>query len=354
MRHPSGWILTTLFAMMALSIAAMPQSVTTRDDAASLTARARAQLRQGNISEAEQLLNRALRDSPNSPEANNALGKLLLGQHRYPEAMDRFETVLATNLRDGEARKGELRAASALALQARAAGNQNAALACLKHARENLPNDPTLLTDLGIQAHDMKLLVTAHEALAAALALKPDDLTAMYAIARVETDQQHFPAAERHFRAYLAARPKDATAHYGLGRLLAMELRNGDAKAEFERSIALQPVQTESYYELGQMALDARHDAEAEPLFRKVLTRDPKHGGALAGMGILSFRRQDYASAESYLAKAVGNAPDYQPAHYYYGLTLARLGKKEQSERELQIAISLQPSHARPTPVEKP
>jgi len=134
-----------------------------------------------------------------------------------------------------------------------------------------------------------------------------------------------------------------------VARHLAGEESAGFAQLRLDERVAGLPD-----YRLAAMALDVRRDAEAEPLFRKVLTRDPKHGGALAGMGILSFRRRDYASAESYLAKAVANAPDYQPAHYYYGLTLAHLGKKEQSERELKIAISLQPSHAMPTPVEKP
>jgi tetratricopeptide (TPR) repeat protein len=100
-------------------------------------------------------------------------------------------------------------------------------------------------------------------------------------------------------------------------------------------------VQTESYYELGQLELEAQHDAQAEPLFHKVLERDPAHGGALTGMGILAFRRKEYAQADQYLAKAEKIAPEYQPAHYYRGLALMRLGQKQEADRELQLATEL-------------
>lgn len=351
-----------LFVGMSGSYLVLPShAVAQKADAAppsshqadALVAQALHSLQQGDQNTARQLLLHAIAVSPTHPAANNILGKLYFEEHRYPEAMERFEAVLATNLRDADARRGEVSAAVALALQVRSE-SPAAALACLQHARENLPDDPTLLTDLGIQAQAMKQLPLANESLNAALKLKPDDLTALYALARVETDQMHSESAEQHFRAYLAARPGDATAHYGLGHLFAMQLKTEEAVKEFKRSIELQPVQTESYYALGQIALDGQHDAEAEPLFRKVLARDPNHGGALTGMGILSYRAKHYAEAESYLAKAVANAPDYQQAHFYYSLALAHVGKKAEAEQQLKIAASLQQKPGMPMAASNP
>lgn len=295
----------------------------------------------GDADGAQRLLVRVLAISPNSPEANLLLGNLLLSERHYPEAMERFETLLSTNRRSSQARAGELAAATALALQSRRLGNQDAALACLQHARESLPDDPTLLRDLGIQAFDMHLLTSASEALAAAIALAPDDPQNVYALARVEAEQQHFPPAERHFRAYLAARPDDATAHYGLGHLLQMQQRTDEAAAEFNRSIELQPQQTESYFQLGQMALDQHRDNDARTLFNRTLSRAPGHGGSLTGLGILAYRSKDYAMAAATLREAITHSPDYQPAHYYLGLSLARLHDPQGSERELKLAAEL-------------
>jgi tetratricopeptide (TPR) repeat protein len=311
------------------------------DDADALTMLAQVRLEQNDTPEAKDLLTRALASSPNSPAANVTLGKVMLAEHRDPEAMDRFETVLAIDLRDKEARQGELAAVTELAISARRNGSPDAALRALEHARTKVPDDPKLLLDLGIQEMDMDLLPEAEESLNLARKLDPKNPDTIYALARVETVEQHMQAAEIDLRAYLAKRPEDASAHFGLGRVLEIEQRTVEAKTEFERSIQLQPVQTESYYELGQMELEVQHDAQAAPLFGKVLERDATHGGALTGMGIIAFRSKNYAEAEQYLARAEKTAPNYQPAHYYRGLALARLGQKEESQRELQAASEL-------------
>jgi len=316
-----------------------------------LTRQAQALVAQSQPAAAEQLLTQALTLSPNHPPANLALGQLQLAQHRYPEAMDRFEAVLATDLRNPSARTGELTAATELALDTRKAGHPDAAFLCLQHAREHLPDDPTLLLDLGILAEQLHQLPIAQDALETALKLHPEDPQTLYALSRVELDREHFADSERHLRAYLRTHPNDATAHFGLGHLLQMQQHIDDAKAEFGRSLDLQPLQTESYYQLGQIALDAGDPDTAKPLFSKTLARDPHHGGALTGLGILSYRRKNFAAARTELAEAVAGSPDYQPAHYYLGLTLARLGQTEASTRELKLATDLahsQDPHAAP------
>ena len=311
------------------------------EDADVLALLAQIRLDQGDVSTAKDLLTRALASSPNSPSANIALGKLMLEEHRDPEAMDRFETVLAIDLRDKEAREGELAAATDLAMSARRENHPEAALKVLEHARTNLPDDAKLLLDVGIQAMEMGLLPEATDSLESARKLDAGDPDILYALARLEIQEQHLRAAEADLRAYLAKRPEDASAHFGLGKVLEAAQRTTDAREEFERSIQLQPAQTESYYELGQVELEVQHDAQAAPLFQKVLARDATHGGALTGMGIIAFRSKNYAEAEQYLARAEKTAPNYQPAHYYRGLALARLGQKDESQRELQIAAEL-------------
>jgi tetratricopeptide (TPR) repeat protein len=265
----------------------------------------------------------------------------MLEEHRDPEAMDRFETVLDIDLRDKEARQGELAAATELAMSARRDGHPEAALKVLEHARTKLPDDPKLLLDIGIESTEMGLLPEATDSLQAARKLDASDPDILYALARLEMEEQRFQAAETDLRAYLARRPEDASAYFGLGKVLEVAQRTTEARVEFERSIQLQPAQTESYYELGQLELEVQHDAQAAPLFQKVLARDATHGGALTGMGIIAFRSKNYIQAEQYLAQAEKAAPSYQPAHYYRGLALARLGRKDESQRELQIAAEL-------------
>jgi Flp pilus assembly protein TadD len=89
------------------------------------------------------------------------------------------------------------------------------------------------------------------------------------------------------------------------------------------------------------MALKQNNYADALTDFQNVLARDGRHGGALAGSGQASFREKRYDEALEYLRRAVAAAPDYQPGHYYLGLTLSRLGQKEEADRELLTAQKL-------------
>ena len=285
-----------------------------------------------NPASSEDLLDQAHRALQANRQAE-ALGLLT-------RAMERFEATLSADPHDSAARDGEHKAAITLALQLRV-NDGPAALAVLERARDVLPDDSVILTDLGIQADVLHRYPESTDALRAALRLRPDDPTAQYALAHTLTDSGNATEAESLFHAYLAQRPNDASAHYGLGHLLQMQQRNDEATAEFQRSIALQPVQTESYYQLGQMALAEHRDDDARAMFQKTLSRMSTHGGALAGMGILAYRGKNFSSARDWLRQAIAASPDYEPAHYYLGLTLARLGDKEGSTRELANAAQL-------------
>lgn len=257
-----------------------------------------------------------------------------------PETIDFGEQ--AAFGQDTQGAVGEEReAAISKALQQKKSGDQQGALATLLDALKILPHDTTLLKDLAVQALQMKRYEIADSAAREARTLAPGDLETLYALARIELEEDFYSKSRKDFQDYLAARPKDASAHYGFGHLLQRNLDVDGAKVEFKRSIELQPQQTESYYQLGQIALDAHENSEAESFFRTVLTRAPEHGGALAGLGILSYRAHKFGEAEPLLEHAISSTPEYQPAHYYLGLCLYRLNKSQQADEQLSLAKNL-------------
>ena len=256
-------------------------------------------------------------------------------------AMTACEAELHADPTSKSAQLCEREATVALALQQRNHGNAEAALDTLERGRRAIPGDVVLLLDLGIQAEAMQHLQRATDVLQQALLLDPDNAKVLYALARVETDRQSFPEAEVHFNRYLQQHPGDATAHYGLGRVYQMQQKTDEARTEFNRSVELKPAQTEAYYQLGQIALNADDDVQAETMFGKVLDRMQNHGGALTGMGILNYRLKKFPLAQQYLERAAAAAPTYQPAHYYLGLTDAKLGQNEASQQELALALKL-------------
>jgi tetratricopeptide (TPR) repeat protein len=293
------------------------------------------------LEKAESVLKPLLARHPGHADGMNLLGRIRIEQHRLDEAMTVFESVLKRESKNSAARVGEVKAGIASALEAKVAGDTDGALVYLVRARKYVPDDAELLFDFGVHADTMHLYKDAEEALTMSLKLRPNDPQTIYAIARVELDEQNLPQAEAHFRRYLGVHPEDASAHYGLGKLLRMAARDDEAQGELQRSIELQPQQTESYYELGSIDLELQNNEPAAALFEKVLQRNPRHGGALTGIGVIAYRAKDYSKAEKFLESAVRYAPDYSPAHFYYGTVLARLGRQREAEQELAQAKSL-------------
>ncbi len=279
--------------------------------------------------------------APAQQPAGQADGTALLAAGRVAEARDAFEAALSAEPNNAKAQAGEVAASERLALEARAAGKMNDALQTLLRAQQFAPHNARLLFDLGILEDQMRLFTDADKSLAAAEQLNPGDPNILYGLARVKMDLGQLAPAEEKMQAYLKLRPNDASAHYGLGRIYQVGLQFDKAQAEFARSVELQPVQTESYFELGDLALKQGDYDEAIKQFGKTLERDPKHGGALEGMGEAYFKQKHYEQAKDFLERAIAAAPDYAPCHYYLGLTLARLGRKEDSERELATASKL-------------
>jgi tetratricopeptide (TPR) repeat protein len=268
-------------------------------------------------------------------------GYTLLQAGKYREACEAFETTLNAYPDDLQARQGEVEASEHLALETRAAGHMDDALRALMQAKSYVPDNPRLLYDLGILEDEMRLYRDADATLEQLEKLGAPSPQALYAMARVKLDLGQLGPAEEKMRQYLELKPNDASAHYGLGRIYRQGLQFDKARAEFQRCIELQPKQTEGYYELGNTELQIGNNAEALANFAKTLERNPQHGGALTDSGIVYFKQKQYDKALDMLQKSIAAAPDYQPGHYYLGLTLARLGRLAESKHELEIATQL-------------
>lgn len=273
-----------------------------------------------------------------TPSSN---GSALLQANRPMEARAAFEEALGRDPSNAAAQAGEVAASERLALQARAEGHMDDALQTLLRARNYAPQNAHLLYDLGILEDEMRLFQDADRSLSEADRIQPGEARTIYGMARVKLDLEQLAAAEEKMKAYLALRPDDATAHFGMGRIYQIGLQPEKAKVEFMKSAELQPVQTEAYFELGDLALKEGEFNEAITEFAKTLERDPKHGGSLEGTGEAYFKKKEFKKAEDFLERAISVAPDYSPSHYYLGLTLTKLGRKSEAEKELTLAAKL-------------
>jgi tetratricopeptide (TPR) repeat protein len=312
-----------------------------QDDAIALNLLGVVRIQQGRTADAETLFRRAIEQGPNlaGPHVNLAR---LYGKSRAADAITELSGALelAPDLEQAALMLREIAAAASADLVR--SGNKEQALALMLRAHKVLPRDPDLLVETALAAMEAGLYRDAEGFLTEALAMRAAFPRAIYALARAYLGASKGQLAEAEMRKYLALRPDDATAHYGLGYILMSEQKVEEARAAFEKSLQLEPRQTESLFQLGELASQEGKPELAAEQYIRVLEVDPRHGGALTGLGTLAYRAGKLDEAQSHLERAVAAAPSYYKAHYYYALTLKKLGKKEDSDREFRISTDLQ------------
>ncbi len=296
--------------------------------------------------EAEKLLEQAIANKPDFASAHVSLGMLYVQMAKPNDAVPQFQEALRLDPERADARASLV---SAWRGEARAAAGENdleKALALLLKARKESPKDADVLYDFGMVALRMSLFADAAQAFQEALDLpndvRRDDGNALYGLGRAQMSMANFEGARATFDRYCQVRPADASGHFAFGMTLEALQQVREARGEFEKSIELQPAQTESFFQLGRMELEAGDLRAAEAQFDRVLKRDPHHAGALAGMGRLKFEQKEYEQAVDLLEKAVAVNGGLREAHYYLGMSYARVNRKDDSEKELAIASRLE------------
>ncbi|MGA7915424.1 MAG: tetratricopeptide repeat protein [Candidatus Acidiferrales bacterium] len=292
--------------------------------------------------EAEKLFKRVIQEQPNFAGAYVNLGLVYLQMSQLDDAVAQFQEALRIDPGRDDALGALL---NTWRVQARAdvqSGNPEKALSALMQARKASPRNPDVEFDFAMVALRMNLLPDAAEAFRGVLAVRPDDAKSLYGLGRADIGLAKYEDAAATFSRYVQLYPQDASGHYALGVSLASLEKTSEASAQFQRSVEIQPEQTESYLQLGRICLDAGDLDCAATNFNRVLSRDPRHAEGLSGLGRVEFQRKDYAKAVELLQRSIAIDPSVRQAHYYLGLAYARLGRSEDSKKELQVATSLE------------
>jgi tetratricopeptide (TPR) repeat protein len=296
--------------------------------------------------DAEKLFLRAIQKKPDFAAARAHLGLLYVQLGRPEEAVPQLREAVRLDPVRSDASAALVRILQDEARAAVGSGDYPKALPLLTEAEKYGPDNSDLQFELGTVELQMSLWQDAVEAFQRTLKMRADDPLALYNLGRAFMGLSQFEDARQQFARYVAVLPDDASGHCALGMTLAALEHDAEARKEFERSIALAPAQTESYFRLGLIDLDARNLDEAARNLHQVLAREPKHAGALSALGRVAFEQKRYPDAIDLLQQAIAGDESSREAHYYLGLTFARVGRKEEAEAELQIATRLEHDEA--------
>jgi len=296
--------------------------------------------------EAERLFRRALQKKADFAPAHAHLGLLYLQKGRADDAVPHLRDALHIDSARIDASNALVQILLDQSKTAAAEGDSAKSLTLVLEARHYAPDNPDVQFEFGTMALQMSLWDDAIAAFQQTLTLRQKDPVALYSLGRAFLGKWKFEEARQQFARYVEARPEDASGHCALGMTLAALESTQEAREQFERSIALAPEQTESYFRLGLIELNMKDLDDAATNFRHVLTEDSKHAGALSGLGRVSFEQKRYSDAIDLLQRAISVDDSLREAHYYLGLALARVGRREEADSQLQISTRLEHDEA--------
>jgi tetratricopeptide (TPR) repeat protein len=291
---------------------------------------------------AEDLFTEAVRRNPDFAPAHAHLGLLYLNLARIDDAVRELRETLRLDPNRTDAAGALVHILEQQAQTASESANWDEALRLLKDARKYAPDNANVQYEFGIIALRLSLDADAVEAFRRTLQLRSQDALAVYNLGRAFMELSKFDDARRQFAAYVKMRPNDASGYCALGMTLAALERSSEAREQFERSIALAPGQTESYYRLGLLDLESGEYDKATQDLRRVLDRERKSAAALTALGRVDFEQKNYSEAASLLQQAVDSDSSAREAHYYLGLAFARLGRKQESAEQLELASQIE------------
>jgi tetratricopeptide (TPR) repeat protein len=286
------------------------------------------------IPEAIEILERVKQAGPPSYELAFNLGGAYLLNGDPTRALDAYDVALSLKPESLPA----LRQAAGIAERQ---GELERSLSYWMRARKIHANDAEILLGFGRVCLKMDLLEDAEPALTRAAALKPGEPTYLYTLAAAKVGKRQFEAAQALLESLVQKRPEDPQLQYALGSVLYMRGDLEAATGRLRESVRLQPEQLAAPHYLALIARDQGNDAEAIVLLEKLLQRYPDHAPSCETLGGLLMSAQRYAEGETHLRTAVRLNPTSVKANYQLGLLLARMGKKEEADKQLELAKSL-------------
>jgi tetratricopeptide (TPR) repeat protein len=250
----------------------------------------------GQVPEAVENLNQALRLRPDLPDVQFDLANALLAEGKLDEAVPHYEATLRLKPDFAEAEDNLGTALYRLGRTAEAAAHYRSALRLQ-------PNYPRASLNLGT--------VLA--------ATQPAEALACYERA-------------------LQLQPDLPEAHYDLGNLLRTMGRGPEAIGQYEEALRLRPDYADGHNNLGLTLVDAGRFGEAIAHYEQALRLAPGNALVENNLGVALARSGRPQEALPHFERALQLHPEYREARYNFALALRDSGRTEEALEQFHRA----------------
>ncbi|MCC3862472.1 tetratricopeptide repeat-containing sulfotransferase family protein [Pseudemcibacter aquimaris] len=291
---------------------------------------------QGQLQQAEQMLNKILAASPGYPPAFNLLGVI---------AHQVGKTEMATELL-GKAIEGDNKNAlfhSNRGEMFRQIGKLDEAIHHGKQAIKIAPKLASAQGNLGIAYFDQKNYEKAELHQKKALTIDPKQLSSLNNRGSIYKEQKDLENAEIWYKKALEIDPNYLESLNNLGTTLVDNNRAEEALPYLEKAVNLSPNYVEALNNLGRAWLQQDEFDKALPAFQKAAKLDNNHCSAHMGIAAIMLEKQNYDVAKVATERAINAEDDRAEAHTMLGRVFVNLGEEEKAHECYDNANKINP-----------
>jgi tetratricopeptide (TPR) repeat protein len=296
-----------------------------------------AALETGRLDLADAEVSRALVERPDDPVWQHRQTSLLLAERKYEEARDALQALLTTGVSDPAVVHDLAFALFRLGQTEEAARTVQPLL--------TLPEDRTgLAWGLWLRCqHRLERTGEALKAFRARFAAEGASADAVGVASLMAVDAGQLADADRWSAAALQQLPTQLEALVARGTLAFGAGALQEAMTCFERALALSPRDGRTWSSVAMAQMAALDLPRADEAFGRALETMPDHTGTWIARGWCQLFLNKFEEAQRSFQEAVNRDRNLSEGHGGLAVALARLGDAGQAEREIEIALRLDP-----------
>lgn len=174
-----------------------------------------------------------------------------------------------------------------------------------------------------------------------ALALDPQNTTALDYIGKINLSQGKYEEAIKSYRNWVSFQPNSVEARVALGNAYMQDKQYQASEKEFQYAARLDPNSPLADYTLGIQYQMTDRLAEAESQFIKVRRMAPGDGNVHYSLGALYSKQGKYEEAIKSLDQALNLKPNFPAAKYELGVAYSRLGMTDKAQTQYKDLVNM-------------
>jgi len=247
-------------------------------------------------------LKTAVELNPKSPRYHWGLGVAYSIQGQQEEALTEF---LQSTVIDETFAEGFL----ALAALHRRLGDPQASQAAIERAVAARPEDPLVLTALGVNAYLAKDPAAARQDFEKARSVDPRTVAASVNLALMQWEEGNSEGARKDLERALAVEPANPEALTGMGIVEGARGAYDQAAERFKKAMEAGAPKRAALYNLGTLQLQTGRLPDAAQALQRVLDIDPEYLPARNNLALVQLLRGQTEEALATLGAARGDSP---------------------------------------------